>query len=78
MAKFFTNTSPGVIMVTHPYGYIPVGNELEHHVRVTCGKKSPPPFVTRKVEGMQFERAFLERASFIRLKPKRDSIPNWL
>lgn len=70
MAKFFTNINPGVMMITHPYQFVPVGNELEKHVRVTCGKKAPPNFVTRKVEGMQFERAFIENASFIRLKPK--------
>jgi len=70
MARFFTNTAPGIIVQTDPYTFVPVGNELGRHVRVACGKRTPPDLVRKKVEGMQFERAFIERGSYMRLKPK--------
>lgn len=70
MAKFFTNVAPGIIVAEEPYHYVPVGNALGRHVRIACGKKTPPTLVRKQVEGMQFSRPYIDRGSFIRLKPK--------
>jgi hypothetical protein len=70
MAKFFTNVSLGIVVAIEPYTFVPVGNELGRHVRVACGKQTPPTIVKRKVEGMQFERQFIERGSYMRINSK--------
>lgn len=70
MSKFFTNTSPGIAVATRPYLFIPVGNELDRHVRVSIGKNMPPQLVTRPVEGMRFDRQYVDRGSFIKRAPR--------
>ena len=70
MARFFTNMAPGVVVQTDPYIFVPVGNETGRHVRIACGKKTPPEFTKKRVEGMQFERLHIDRGSIMRLKPK--------
>ena len=71
MAKFFTNMNLGIEVVTTPYMYVAVGNELGNHVRVACGRQVPPKLVVRKVDGMQFERSYIDRGSFTRVMPKK-------
>lgn len=70
MAKCFTNVTPGIVLMTDPYEFVPVGNELGRHVRVTLGKQTPPQYVSREVPGMRFKRAFIDAASIVRAKPK--------
>jgi hypothetical protein len=70
MAKCFTNVSQGIVLMTDPYEFVPVGNELGKHVRVTLGKQTPPQYASRDVPGMRFKRAFIDAASIMHPKPK--------
>ena len=70
MAKFFTNTCPGVAVVTNPFMFVAVGNEFDTHVRVACGKQSPPQYEEVEPEGMKFKQLRILRGSYARRTPK--------
>lgn len=70
MASCFTNVDEGIIVNTHPYPHVPIGNELGPHNRLTFGNRTPPPVEQRDIEGMQFKRAVMLHASLMRAKPK--------
>lgn len=78
MAKCFTNVHLGIMLMTDPYKFVPVGNELGKHVRITLGHTTPPQYVSREVPGMRFERAFIDSASLMypTFKQSKDRKPN--
>ena len=76
MAKFFTNTCPGVAVVTNPFTFVAVGNEFDTHVRVACGKQLPPQYEEVEPEGMRFKQLRILRGSYAKRTPKvREDAP---